>query len=64
MSSIANWVHNTVYVIEVLDSDGDWLDKDVTFNEDFAHEQGKEFVSVYEDATDYRVLPVNIKYLS
>ena len=60
---MSDWIYNTVYVIEVRDSDGDWIDRDVTFNEDYAHEQGKEFVDVYEEAADYRVIPVTIKYL-
>lgn len=60
---MSNWIYNTVYVIEVRDSDGDWIDRDVTFNEDYAHKQGKEFVDVYDDTNEYRVIPVTIKYL-
>ena len=59
---MSDWIYNTVYVIEVRDSDGDWIHADVSFDEDYAHEQGKEFVEV--DVTeDYRVIPVAIKYL-
>lgn len=60
---MSNWVYNTVYVIEVRDSDGDWIDRDVTFNEDYAIKLGKEFVEVYDDTNEYRVIPVAIKYL-
>jgi len=58
-----HWVYSTVYVIETMDVNGDWSERDVCFNEEFAEEQGIEFVNTLEDTYAYRVIPVAIKYL-
>ena len=58
-----DWVYSTVYIIETRDADGDWNERDVCFNEEFAHEQGQELVDTLEDDYAYRVIPVPVKYL-